>query len=198
LITRIASNIGALDGNAIPFVEDPCFLIDESYFVQVHTLKKGPDDSLIFFFLSYTNEIPLPNTGFHLYNPQLLTIPLVPQEEARRSNGSSLPSSMTQNRTMRAPHNHHQSLSPLIHARQVVCHGRAEAPMSGHCKPVVAGIDLPAPTPAGSRSLHGARPRQRLQQTLPNSWVNSGCRYLYCFQNMHETKQKSTKLKMYI
>jgi hypothetical protein len=57
LITHIASKIGALDGNAIPFFEDPHLLIDESYLVQGHTLKKSPNYSLIFFFPSCTNEI---------------------------------------------------------------------------------------------------------------------------------------------
>ena len=43
-------------------------MIDEAYLVQGHTLKKGQDDSLVFFSLSYANEIPLPNMGYHLYN----------------------------------------------------------------------------------------------------------------------------------
>ena len=59
-------------------------MIDEAYLIQGHTLKKGPDDSLIFFSLGYANEIPLPNAGYHLYNCRSLTIPLVPQEESRR------------------------------------------------------------------------------------------------------------------
>ena len=67
LVTRIASNMGILDGN-IPFIEGPRALIDEAYLVQGHTLKKGPDDSLIFFSLGYANETPLPNAGYHLYN----------------------------------------------------------------------------------------------------------------------------------
>jgi hypothetical protein len=54
------------------------------YLVQGHTLKKSPNDSLVFFSLGYANEIPLPNTGYHLYNCRSLTIPLVPQEEARQ------------------------------------------------------------------------------------------------------------------
>ena len=77
LITRIATHIGALEGNSIPFIEGDCVYIDESYLIQGHTLKKGPDDSLIFFFMGYTNEIPLPNAEFHLYNCHSLTIPLV-------------------------------------------------------------------------------------------------------------------------
>ena len=68
LITRIATLVGALEGNSIPFIEGDCTYIDESYLIQGHTLKKGPDDSLIFFFMGYTNEISLPNTEFHLYN----------------------------------------------------------------------------------------------------------------------------------
>jgi len=70
--------MGILDGNPIPFNEEPHVMIDEAYLVQGHTLKKGPDDSLIFFSLGYANEIPLPNAGYHLYNCRSLTIPLVP------------------------------------------------------------------------------------------------------------------------
>ena len=45
LVTRIASNMRILDGNPVPYIEDPHDLIDEAYMVQGHTLKKGPDDS---------------------------------------------------------------------------------------------------------------------------------------------------------
>ena len=78
LITRIATHIGALEGNFIPFMEGDRTYIDEAHLIQGHTLKKGPDDSLIFFFLGYTNEIPRANVEFHLYNCHSLTIPLVP------------------------------------------------------------------------------------------------------------------------
>ena len=65
LVTRIASNMGILDRNPIPFIEDPRVMIDEAYLVQGHILKKGPDDSFMFFSLGYANEIPLTNTGYH-------------------------------------------------------------------------------------------------------------------------------------
>jgi hypothetical protein len=68
LITRIASSMGILDENVIPFIEDPCVLIDVSYLIYGHTIKKGPNDSMIFFSLGYANEISLPNVGYHLYN----------------------------------------------------------------------------------------------------------------------------------
>ena len=67
LVTRIASNMGILDENPIPFIEEPRVMIDEAYLVQGHMLK-GPDDSLIFFSLGYANKISLPNAGYHLYN----------------------------------------------------------------------------------------------------------------------------------
>ena len=75
---------GHLRGEPVPFFEDDNVLIDEFYLVQGHTLKKGQNDSLVSFSLGYANEIPLPNVGYHLYNCRSLTIPLVPQEEARR------------------------------------------------------------------------------------------------------------------
>ena len=41
LVTRIASNMRILDGNPIPFIEEPRVMIDEAYLVQGHTLKKS-------------------------------------------------------------------------------------------------------------------------------------------------------------
>ena len=100
-VTRIASNMGILDGNPVPFIEDPRALIDETYLVQGHTLKKGPDDSLVFFSLGYANEIPFPNAGYHLYNCRSLTMPLVPHEESRMHSLSGLPGRYTRSRTRR-------------------------------------------------------------------------------------------------
>src|SRR6185503_6774170 len=71
------------------------------YLVQGHTLKKGPDDSMIFFSHSYANEIPLPNAGYHLYNCRSLTIPLVPQEKSRRHSVSGLPGRVTRSKARR-------------------------------------------------------------------------------------------------
>ena len=76
-------------------------MIDEAYLVQGHILKKGLDDSLIFFSLGYANEIPLPNAGYHLYNCRSLTIPLVPQEESRRHSVSGLLGRVTRSRARR-------------------------------------------------------------------------------------------------
>ena len=41
LITRIASNMGIVDGNPVPFIEEPRVMIDEAYLVQGHMLKKA-------------------------------------------------------------------------------------------------------------------------------------------------------------
>ena len=68
---------------------------------QGHILKKGSDDSLIFFSLGYANEIPLPNAGYHLYNCRSLTTPLVPQEEGHRQSVSGLPGKFTRSRVRR-------------------------------------------------------------------------------------------------
>ena len=93
--------MGILEGNPIPFIEDDRVLIDEFYLVQGHILKKGPNDSLIFFSLGYSNEIQLPNAGYHLYNCHSLTIPLIPQEVARRHSVSGLPRRITRSRARR-------------------------------------------------------------------------------------------------
>ena len=45
LVTRIVSNMGTLEGNPVPFIEDDRVLIDEFYLVQGHTLKKILNDS---------------------------------------------------------------------------------------------------------------------------------------------------------
>jgi hypothetical protein len=95
LITRIASSMGILDGNVIPFIEDPHVLINESYVIYDHTLKKGRNDSLIFFSFGYANEIPLPNAGFHLYHYSSLT---TPQEESRRHSVFGLLGRVTRSR----------------------------------------------------------------------------------------------------
>jgi len=101
LITHIASSIGALEGNSVPFIEGDRAYIDESYLMQGHTLKKGPHNSLIFFSLGYANEIPLPNAGYHLYNCQSLTTPLIPEEAARRHSVSAMSGRFTRSRTRR-------------------------------------------------------------------------------------------------
>jgi hypothetical protein len=101
LVTRIVSNMGILEGYPIPFIEDDRVFIDEFYLVQGHTLKKGPNDFLIFFSLGYANEIPLPNAGYHLYNCRSLTLPLVPQEEACLHSVFSLLGRTTRSRARR-------------------------------------------------------------------------------------------------
>jgi hypothetical protein len=101
LITRIPTHVGALEGNFIPFIEGNRAYIDEAYLIQGHTHKKGLDDSWIFFFMGYTNEIPLPNAEFHLYNCCSLTIPLVPREGGRRHRSFGLPGRMTRSRARR-------------------------------------------------------------------------------------------------
>ena len=101
LVIRIVPNMGILEGNPVSFIEDDRVLIDEFYLVQGHILKKGPNDSLIFFSLGYSNEIQLPNAGYHLYNCHSLTIPLIPQEVARRHSVSGLPRRITRSRATR-------------------------------------------------------------------------------------------------
>ena len=84
------------EGNPVPFIEDDRALINESYLVQGHTLKKGPNDSL-----GYSSKIPLPNAGYHLYNCRSLTIPLIPQEVARQHSAAGLPGRITRSRARR-------------------------------------------------------------------------------------------------
>ena len=84
LVTRIANGLGVMTGKQVAFLTSPRYYIDESYWVQGHTLKHGVDNSLMFFFRGYTNEIPLPNPGYHLYSCEELTIPLQKEAESSR------------------------------------------------------------------------------------------------------------------
>ena len=64
LVTRIGSNMGILDGNSVPFIEEPRVMIDEVYLIQGHILKKGPNDSLVFFSLGYANHVAKRGVSF--------------------------------------------------------------------------------------------------------------------------------------
>ncbi len=82
LITRIANGHGVITTDQIEYIFTVHPYVDETYLMQGHILKHGADGSLIYFF-PCTNEIPLPNAGYHLYNCQELTIPLQTIEESR-------------------------------------------------------------------------------------------------------------------
>jgi hypothetical protein len=107
--------MGILEGSPVHFIEDDHVLIDEFYLVQGHRLKKGLNDSLVFFSLGYANEIPLPNAGYHLYNCHSLTIPLVPQEEARWHSVSGLPGRTTRSKARREEMQQPQPQPPHQH-----------------------------------------------------------------------------------
>jgi hypothetical protein len=85
LISRIVTNLGVMQGPNVPSIANPRTQIDEAYLTKGHILKKGPDDSLVFFYLGHTNQIQLPNPNFRLYGQGPLTVPL---EEPRCSSVS--------------------------------------------------------------------------------------------------------------
>ena len=88
LVTRIAADIGALGGQDVTYISTPRIDIDEHYLMEGHHLKYDDAGNLVFFFLGYTNEIPLPNSELSLYKSPSLTFTLVEQEEAHRSSVS--------------------------------------------------------------------------------------------------------------
>ena len=88
LVTRIATNIGALDGQDVTYISTPRIDINEHYLMQGHHLKYDDVGNLEFFFLGYTNEITFPNPGLSLYKSPSVTFTIVEQEEARRSSVS--------------------------------------------------------------------------------------------------------------
>ena len=84
---------------------------------SIKKLQNLENTKNIFFYMGYTNEIPLPNAEFYLYNCHSLTIPLVPREGARGHRSYDLPGRMTRSRTRREaeptpppqqPHHSHQ------------------------------------------------------------------------------------------
>ena len=97
-MTRIATSIGALDGQDVTYISTPRINVDEHYLMQGHHLKYDDTWNLVFFFPWYTNEILLPNLEFSLYKSSELIFTLVEQEEARRSSISRRATrSMTRN-----------------------------------------------------------------------------------------------------
>jgi hypothetical protein len=84
LVTRIAASIGALDGQDVTYISTSRIQIDKHFLMQGHHLKHDDAGNLVFYFLGYTNEIPLPNPGFSLYKSPSLTFTPVEQEEACR------------------------------------------------------------------------------------------------------------------
>jgi hypothetical protein len=58
LVTRIATNIGVLEGQDVTYISNPRTIINEHYLMQGHHLKYNAAGNLIYFFPGYTNEIP--------------------------------------------------------------------------------------------------------------------------------------------
>jgi hypothetical protein len=85
LVLRIFTSLGVTQGPNVPYIANPQSLIDEAYLTQGHILKKGLDDSLVFFYPGYANQIQLPNPDFRLYGQGPLTVPI---EEPHRSSVS--------------------------------------------------------------------------------------------------------------
>lgn len=104
LVTRLATNNGALNNKQISYIDESQKMIGEDYFVQGHILIHGPSNSLLFYYPENTNEIPLPNPRYHLYKYQVLTMNLEENEVACRSSVSDM---ITRTRSTRA-----QSLQP--------------------------------------------------------------------------------------
>jgi hypothetical protein len=57
LFSDIVMNLGITQGPNVPFISHPRTQIDEAYLTQGHISKKGPDDSLVFFYTGHKNKI---------------------------------------------------------------------------------------------------------------------------------------------
>ena len=82
LITRVAMAIGALEGQDLDYIQIPRTMINETYLIQGHHLKRDNAGGLVFYVLGYTNVIRLPNPGLRLYNSGRLTFDLQTAETA--------------------------------------------------------------------------------------------------------------------
>ena len=68
LVTCIATGVGAMENHEVEYISTPCLIIDEHYLLQGHHMKYNAAGQLVFFFQGCTHEIPLPNSGLHLYS----------------------------------------------------------------------------------------------------------------------------------
>ena len=68
LVTHIAMGVGAMENHKVKYISTPRLIIDEHYLLQGHHLKHNVAGQLVFFFQGCTHEIPLPNSGLHLYS----------------------------------------------------------------------------------------------------------------------------------
>jgi hypothetical protein len=59
LLSLIVANLGVTQGPNVPYIANIWTLMEEAYLMQGHILKKGPDDSLVFFYPGYANQIRL-------------------------------------------------------------------------------------------------------------------------------------------
>ena len=57
LITRVATAIGALEGQDLDYIQIPRTMINETYLIQGHHLKRDNAGGLVFYFPGYTNVI---------------------------------------------------------------------------------------------------------------------------------------------
>jgi hypothetical protein len=85
LVTHIASQIGALDGQDAVYISTPHIIFDEHYIVQGHHLKHDNSGNLVFYFLGIQMSSHYLTQNFICIKPQELTFPLVAQEETSRS-----------------------------------------------------------------------------------------------------------------
>jgi hypothetical protein len=76
LVSCIVTSLGVTQGPNMPYIANPWTLIDEAYLTQGHILKKGSDDSLVFFYPGYASKIRLPNPDFRLDGQGPLIVPL--------------------------------------------------------------------------------------------------------------------------
>ena len=57
LITRVATAIGALEGQDLDYIQIPRIMINETYLIQCHHLIRDNAGGLVFYFPGYTNVI---------------------------------------------------------------------------------------------------------------------------------------------
>ena len=131
LVTRIAMRVGALHDANVEYLATPRSLINKDYLIQGHSLKNGPNDSLIYYFVGYTNEFRLPNPDLRLYTLKNLTIELQEAERSHRSVSSR-----------RGVHRSEQPSTSEMPTPQPTAHGGP-----GYSHPGLSPGGYPAPPP---------------------------------------------------
>jgi hypothetical protein len=134
--------MGILDGNVIPFIEDPVFLLTRLIWVMAMQMRSR--------YQTWGTICITARRKPSLLSHKRWPTGIVFLVYLARWHGAGL-----EEKQHRLHHLH--SLSHHIHMRQVGHHGIVQAPTNGHSKP--QGVGPTTPAAVGSHTSHDIRPR---------------------------------------